>query len=354
MYKFFQNILRFIAFPFLVLIIIIVPYIIADPYMDFGAKKDYSWKYDFQRLGDLSTKKLLNSKNKYNSFILGSSRTVSLYACYLNKVIPNSSFFHYANWGEKIEGIKNKLELLDTLGYEISNAVIYIDADNTFLGEGKIDSDHYLITKQKRYRAIISHFKSFYKHINIDKIKILLGYKKIEGQPYWNSDPATNDPKHRCNEHVLSVYSKVDRSDSLIAIIDSLKETGILYKRPAEQTFFENQISDSEKEMVNRIKDILNKHSSNYYIVITPLYDQKKFSFDDQTILQELFGERLFDFSGINRFTNDEYNYPDMMHFQPYISKFMIDSILQPKTANNCLHEKPTENQLFSQSLIYQ
>jgi hypothetical protein len=318
-----------------------VSYIKADPYRDFGVKEDYSWKYSFQPLGDLSTKKLLSSNNKYNSFIFGSSRSVSLYACYLNKIFPNSLFFHYANWGEKIEGIKNKLELLDTLGYNIDNAIIYLDADNTFLGDGKCgDTDHYLVTKQKRSEAILSHFKSFYKHIDSDKMKILLGYKYIEGQPCWNSDPLTNDAKHQCNDHILSDYAKIDRSDSLIVKIDSLIEAGILYIRPTEQTFFENQISDSEKEILNKIKEILNKHSANYYVVITPLYDQKKFSLEDQTIMHEIFGERLFDFSGINRFTNDQYNFPDRMHFQPYISKCIIDSIMQMEPTIGCIGER--------------
>ena len=344
MKAFFQNILRFLAFPVLVILITVVPYIKADPYMDFGKKENYSWWYHFQRLGDLSTKKLLHSNHTYNSFILGSSRSISLYACYLNKIFPNSSFFHYANWGDPIEGIQNKLELLDTLGFAIDNVVIYFDADGTFIGAGKCgDSDHYLITKQTRNKAIQDHFKSFYKNLDSDKIKILLGHKKIEGQPYWTSDPVTNDARHQCNNpHILSDYSKIDRSDSLIAVIDSMIGTGYLYDRPGEQQYYKDQISNSEKGMLYKIKSILDKHATNYYVVITPLYDQKKFSLKDQAILHEVFGERLFDFSGINRFTNDKYNYPDRMHFQPYISKYMIDSIVNLDTDIVTLGEKDT------------
>lgn len=331
MRMFFQNILRFLAFPILVILLTVVPYIMADPYMDFGERDNYSWKYNFQNLGDLSTKKLINSNNKYNSFIFGSSRSISLYACYLNQVVPNASFFHYANWAETISGINSKLDFLDRSGYSIENAIIYIDADITFRDEmTNTNIGHYLVLDKSRNTYLTEHFKSYYKNFSLDRAKILLG-REVNGEVYpnWNSDPKTNDSKHHCNAQVLSDYSKMDESDSLVAIIDSLKETGFLYKRPLEQQFYENQISNLEEETLFKIKETLIKHSTNYYVVVTPLYDQTKFSFEDQAILKEIFGKRLYDFSGINRFTKDEYNYPDREHFQPYISKYMIDSILQ-------------------------
>jgi len=42
-------------------------YINRDVYEDFGHHKNYSWKYNFQGLGDISTKKLLQSSLPYNS-----------------------------------------------------------------------------------------------------------------------------------------------------------------------------------------------------------------------------------------------------------------------------------------------
>ena len=76
--------IKILASFFLVLLICAL-YILKDPYEDFGNHTNYSWKFHFQALGDISTKKLLNSTVRYNTFILGSSRTTSLYACYLQK-----------------------------------------------------------------------------------------------------------------------------------------------------------------------------------------------------------------------------------------------------------------------------
>ena len=120
------NILKFSLFPVFFSGILILMYLNKDPYLDFGVYSDYSWKYRFQQMGDLGTKKLLTkSKSSYNSFILGSSRTTGIYACYLEKINTNAKFFHYVNFNESIGGIYSKLYLLDSLGYSLDNIIIY-------------------------------------------------------------------------------------------------------------------------------------------------------------------------------------------------------------------------------------
>ena len=118
--------------------------------------------------------------------------------------------------------------------------------------------------------------------------------------------------------------SKIDS-----AKVDSLRMSGFLYTRSKTQQYREKQISESENGMLNELIVILHKHKSRIYAVITPLYDQKKFDPSDMAILKETFGKNLYDFSGINAFTNDEYNYPDRKHFRPYVSKQIIDSIVR-------------------------
>jgi len=154
-------------------------YINRDVYEDFGYHKNYSWKYNFQGLGDISTKKLIQSPLPYNSFIFGSSRSAELYACYLNTKIKNSCFFHYANWFETIGGIYAKLKLLDSLNYQIDNVVIYLDTDGvTFKDDGRIsDTEHYLLTNQSPFHYYFTHYKMFFSSFTMDKLKILLGFK---------------------------------------------------------------------------------------------------------------------------------------------------------------------------------
>jgi hypothetical protein len=332
-------------FFFGILLIVVLPptllYVERDVYEDFGYHKNYSWKYNFQGLGDIATKKLLQSSKPYNSFIFGSSRSAELYACYLNKKIDHSCFFHYANWFETIGGIYAKLRLLDSLKYNIDNVVIYLDTDGTtFKDEGRISpTEHYLLTNQSRANYCFTHYKMFFSALTLDKMKILLGLK-VTGMvfPNWESDPITNDHRHICSDRILEEYGKTEMDQAYVRKIDSLKRIGVLFKR-SNLTYKnkERQISFSEEKVLLKIKGLLKKHNTNYYIVITPLYDQMKFDCIDMQILGSIFGRNLYDFSGVNEITNNEYNYLDGLHFRPCISKQMIDSIL----ADNSTRQKP-------------
>ena len=110
--------------------------------------------------------------------------------------------------------------------------------------------------------------------------------------------------------------------------IDSLIQAGVLYNRDKTQKFKEKQISPSEEDLLLKIKEIFTKHNTNYYIVIPPLYDQLKFNLSDFQIIKNIFGDNVYDYSGINKFTNDVYNYPDGIHFQYYLTKQIIDSVV--------------------------
>lgn len=328
MKKFILTLIKFLSLPVFIISFVIFFYVKRDVYSDFGYHKNYSWKYTFQQLGDLSTKKLLNSSVKYNSFIFGSSRAVGVYACYLQTKIKDSKFFHYANWAETIGGIYAKLNLIDSLGYKLDNVFIYFDTDNTFAGNGEtLYNDHYLLTKVNKYSYYYNHFKSF---ISLDdKFRLILGLSIEPSKfPDWESDPLTNDSRHQCSDSILNVYGVMNNSQVYRQRIESLKKSGVLYDRDSTQKFLDKQISTDEENIMMKIKDLLVKHNSRYYIVITPLYDQLKFNASDIEIIKKIFGDNVYDFSGINEITNNEYNFSDGKHFQDFISKEIIDSII--------------------------
>lgn len=330
MRKFISRVIIFCSFIFLFIAMVFIVYVKRDVYADFGRYKNYSWKYFFQPLGDISTKKLLYSTYRHNSFIFGSSRATSVYACYLQKKIPGSKFFHYANWNERIGGIYERLRLIDSLGYDIDNVVIYLDTDYTFENDGRCHHfDHYLLTGKNKVVYLWDHYKSFFLSPNIGKVKILCGLP-VTGEifPNWQSDPITNDCNHQCSDTVIAGYGTVEFSKAYMRKMDSLRSGGYLPNRAGKQAFREKQISGGEEQMLSGIKKILEKHASNYYVVITPLYDQLKFDASDMKIIENCFGDHVYDFSGINRFTNNIYNYPDGKHFPPYVSKAILDSVI--------------------------
>jgi len=322
------------------LLAIIFLYVRADPYFDFFEYENLSWTYSFQELGDISTKKLLKTDIEYNSFILGSSRTVSAYACYMEKEIKGAKFFHYAGWGERIGAVYEKLGLIDSLGLDIKNVLIYIDTDCTFKYTGEVyQSNHYLLTGSTKEAYLVKHFRSFLGNLSIDKIRILLGLTASKSvSRTWESDKHTNDPNHNCSDSIiLENYGLVQNDKPYIQKMDSLRKEGFLYSRPSEQVYLEPQISELEKDILYKIKNLFKKHQTVYSIVISPLYDQKKFCSSDMNILEEVFQQNIYDYSGINEITKDAYNYYDRKHFQFYISKNIIDTLV-PKVYTETYH----------------
>ncbi len=336
MNKFIRTLLLFFAAPVLLIMVVVTLYFRKDVYMDFGPYPNYSWKYYFQQLDDLSTKKYLQSEKNYNSFILGSSRSVGVYGCYLQTKIPNSRFFHYGSWSESIGAMHQKLWFLDSTGADIQNVVLYIDTDNTFHQDGSSFSQHFLFTGANETMYRLKHMKTFLLAKDPDYMKILIGMD-VHGEifPNWNSDKITNDCQHKCSAAVISKYGFRNQTHQDSVKIDSLINAGFLYPRKSVQQFSANQISEIEEIKLAEISKILKKHQTNFYVVITPLYDQIRFNTRDLNILKQYFGNRIFDFSGINSFTNNPYNFPDRKHFLPLISKIMLDSVLNEKEYNH-------------------
>ncbi len=329
MKPFIRTLLLFFAAPALLVTIVVALYLRKDVYMDFGPYPNYSWKYYFQQLDDLSTKKYLQSEKNYNSFILGSSRSVGVYGCYLQTKIPNSRFFHYGSWSESIGAIHQKLWFLDSTGVDIQNVVLYIDTDNTFHKDGASFSQHFVFTGGNETMYRLKHMKTFLLAKEPEYMKILMGMD-VHGEifPNWKSDVTTNDCQHKCSSEVISAYGFRNQSHQDSVKIDSLIKVDFLYSRKTAQQYSADQISGIEEIKLGAISKILKKHHTNFYVVITPLYDQIRFSSRDMNILNQYFGNRVFDFSGINSFTNNPYNFPDRKHFLPVISKTMLDSVL--------------------------
>ena len=101
----------------------------------------------------------------------------------------------------------------------------------------------------------------------------------------------------------------------------------IFYKRSPEQRISIPSITnETQLKMLAHIKQIFDSHHTNFKIVISPLYRQLKMNPADLQFLRSLFGtENVFDFSGVNGFTNDYRNYYETSHYRPNVA----DSIMK-------------------------
>lgn len=102
----------------------------------------------------------------------------------------------------------------------------------------------------------------------------------------------------------------------------------IFYQRDTIQPSSPISIAEAQKIMLQEIFDIFNKHQTNYKVIINPLYNQVKLNQEDLKYLIRLFGkDKVFDFSGVNKFTNDYKNYYETEHYRPTVANEVLNEI---------------------------
>jgi len=315
------------------LAILLIAYLIFDPFYVIKDYDDFSNKITSGNKDYISTTNFLKNyrKEKYDSYIFGSSRTVAFQHSAWRKYLPDSSIiFTYDAYSETIYGIYKKIKLIDSLGLKLNNVLIVIEKDETFMTEtnskGYLFIKHPVLSGESFYEFHWEFLKSYltpkflfcyYWHLISGKYSpFMLGV--IE--PYKTKImPVSNETKWIALESMLaeSESEYYEKMAHLLPVRD-----GIL------RTETQSKISQKQKKMLKEMKSIFNKHNTSYRFVISPLYNQVKFNRADHNVLNSIFGsERVFDFSGINDLTKAKTNYYEFSHYRPKVGEQIMQRI---------------------------
>ena len=102
----------------------------------------------------------------------------------------------------------------------------------------------------------------------------------------------------------------------------------LFQKRDSVQKFSPVAIKENQKVLLTNIRSVFRNHQTNYKIVISPLYNQLKLNPADLKYMKELFGENnVYDFSGINKITEDYRNYYEPSHYRPDVANEIMKEI---------------------------
>jgi hypothetical protein len=276
----------------------------------------------------VSTENWINHQQQYayDSYIFGNSRSMFYEIGTWKKYIRTDSekCYHFDASAESIFGIAKKLSFLSERNMKIKNALFVIDAgalnkaDNS---GGHIFMKDPRISGESRIGFQVEFLKDFF---DFDFLRALIDFKLTgKVKDYMRKDFLLDDRPFYYDYVTNEV--RMDYFEDLIK-----KDTGAYYG-PRNGIFFTRDMSvqkvydpvihPKQLALLDTIKRILQDHQTNYKIVISPLYDQKKLNPADLQILQEVFGkENVFDFSGINDFTRTKYNYYETSHYRPFIA----------------------------------
>jgi hypothetical protein len=135
------------------------------------------------------------------------------------------------------------------------------------------------------------------------------------------------------NKHML--YKPINNDFIFKGYIDQLSKDStayyardLFYSRSKTEQIQEPAIKPYQVNYLKEIKDIFDKHKTNYKIVFGPNYDQKKVNSVDLEIVKDIFGnQNVSDFTGQNEFTNPLSNYYEIYHYKPVVAKEIMNQI---------------------------
>lgn len=323
------------------LLFIIAVYFIKDPF-----KVLYHYDSFFPQNGAqpvvlnkdyATTETLINNLKKYNydSYIFGNSRSMFYPVEAWEKHINATKCFHFDANAESLYGMERKLVFLHNRGSQIKNALIVMDqglCSEVANSEGHLFKKHPSLSNQSKIDFQICFLKAFF---DVAFLRYYLNYlatHKVSGEavtkmmlnvtPY-SYDATTNEFSNTQYEDLIkrnkdSFYTK--------------RRLSLFYKRSLTQAYAPVTIKQTQIKMLENMKNILDENKTNYKIVISPLYNQVKFNPTDLATINSIFGkDNVFDFSGINNFTEDIYNYYEISHYRPHVAIKIMDSIYSKK-----------------------
>ena len=340
MKSFLTKILRFLSIGLIPLSIVFAAYLYFDPFKVIKEYDDYSYSSFALNRDYVSTTVLAKNlkKHNYNSFIFGSSRTLAFQASSWSKYLSkNDSPYIFDASSESLWGIYTKLKYLDSLNEKVDNVLIILCRDVSFNtkgnSKGHLFIKHPLTSNENNLAFQSEFFKSF---LSVSFLKNFIWYK-ISGT--YNPSMAGYVENRKITYDVITnQVNIIDQEDEITKYPKEYyqKRSALFYERKGEQVDSVDRIKKEHLVMLKEIAHILKKHNTNYKVVISPLYEQIKFSKGDQQVLENIFANNIYDFSGKNTFTESYENFYENSHYRPVVG----DSILRMIYSGNMAQKK--------------
>lgn len=253
----------------------------------------------------------LNPAEHFDSYIFGNSRSRYFTPDQLQKRISgNPRPYHFGVAAETLFGVLGKLKLIEKGGNEIKHVLIIADADllsKAINSSGHLFRKHPMVSGESNADFQFTSFMDFFSYEAISAY-IKLPSKMPKGK---------SDPQLEAEKKILA------NKDSYYA-----PKMSLFYKRDSVLQYSDRLLLAEQKKLLVEMKSLFDKHHTDYRIVLSPMYDQKKLNRKDMDYLVSVLGaSHIYDFTGINDITADLYNYYEPEHFRPAIAYRMLDSV---------------------------
>ncbi len=320
---------------FIPLIIVMAIYLHDDPFMVF---KDYP-QYDSTAvvLDDayVCWQTYMHNRDTipFNSFILGNSCTMAFNCHEWEKYLKEGRAIRLFGNDEGIVSIYEKLEALDKMGTPIKNVLMMVDNRTLINCQPSLSHTNILppaVSGISNFKFQTTFFQTFF---NPNFIIPYLDYKIAHKyRPYMHGiinpygvirEKITNDainPREAMIKQEGEKYWE-NHKNEFRKKRDANYRDGKYKKYPP--VLFDNQI-----DILEKIKKIFVKNNTSYKIIISPEFNQTNLDKTDVKKLEDVFGAaNVFDYTGINKYTNDWHNYYEKSHYRSVIGAQILKEI---------------------------
>lgn len=319
--KFFLKRMLLFSLP---LFLLLGGYLILDPFKVLYSYDNYYVNTCISKNRDyISSETFIRNVRKYHydSFIFGASTSLFIPPSLWGNYISTSNYiFSFDASSENIIGIWSKIKYLHEHNIQLKNVLLVFDTGVTFdrfNNQGHVFMKDYNVYKSSKFNF---HYESLLSFLNFNFLVSLFHYK-ISGEfhQYMNGvlDNSQMNFDLITNELIYSSAIEELKTDSLKYYEDHKK---LFTERSGLPTSMYSQINSDYIIKLQEINEIFINDNTNFRIIIAPLYNQISFNESDLATLKSIFGEDfVFDFSGINEYTEKVSNYYDNTHFKHYI-----------------------------------
>lgn len=328
MKTFLKTLLKFLVIPIVVFILVLIGYFVFDPFRVLYPHETYSHTHSDRDYYEIEMFKKSYPKQKYDSFIFGSSRTLAFRPSSWRKhLTKEASPYMLDGYGDNIYGIYHKIKYLDSLNVNIKNALIILDVDETFIQDHPRDDFFFYLKHPDVDGSSSTEFykKHFLAYLNPSVIVSFYAYKFLGIKNKFVYNYIGN-----IRAEVDDVTNELRREDleKKIQTEADYYNNKIFYQRADTVVVRDSQITNKQKLWLEEIKTIFDKDRTDYNIIIGPMYSQSSFDFSDMEILKDIFGkDRVYDFSGVNEFSKSKENYYETSHYRPLVGDSIMNYI---------------------------
>jgi hypothetical protein len=310
-------------------LLLLATYVYFDPAQVLGHYTDFN-QVEMENRDFISTQTFLNNNptQHYRSFILGNSRSGAYFTTDWARYIHDRQPYHFDASAESLYGIYSKIKFLDTHADSLKNVLLVWDRvllKNTsnpaggplFMKDSRASDNSWLEFQLGFIKAYFSNFFCF----DFLRRKLLspvyTGPAKLPESYYY--EPISNDMPRK----VLDRQIAQDSAGYYQRHANVFEQA--LPPAPDER---KPVIQAKQLEMLQEMARVFRRHHTDYRIVISPLFDKLPLNGQDLAVLRTVFGtSRVYDYSGVNKFTQSCWNYYETSHYRPLVARQIMKEI---------------------------